>query len=167
MPKKRKKNLRREIAEHNYIDPESKTYLNMSQSLIKAGYSPKYANTKSGKVLGNINYQDLLPDSVENPQDFAKRCYTVLLKLVTELEETPKLTRISAKYIAEIRRTLELLAKMFGMVEPEKKEVKVIKIEIPQEIVKQEYERREQHIDLDIDLSKDIKLNKEKNKKNI
>jgi len=132
---KKRKNIRREIAERNYIDPESNSYLNMTQSMMKAGYTNKYARNYGGQILAKINYQDILPSGVENPQEFAKRCYSVLLKLVTELESVPKLTKVSAKYIAEIRRTLELLAKMFGMIKPEVKEERIIKIEIPKEIV--------------------------------
>ena len=67
----------------------------------------------------------------------------MLLKLVNELENAPKLTKVSAKYIAEIRRTLELLSKMFGMMKPEVKEERIIRIEIPKEVVKAEYERRQ------------------------
>lgn len=140
--RKKQKNIRREIAKRNYIDPESSTFLNKSQSLQKAGYKENYSNTMGMRILEDINYQDILPDSVENPQEFAKRCYNVLLKLTKELEEAPKLTKVSAKYIAEIRRTLELLAKMFGMMKPEVKEERIIKIEIPKEIVEEEYRRR-------------------------
>ena len=66
-------------------------------------------------------------------------------KLVKELENAPKLTsgkkRVSSKYIAEIRRTLELISKMFGLFQPEVKEERIIKIEIPKEIVEAEYKR--------------------------
>jgi len=140
--RKKQKNIRREIAVRNYIDPESNTFLKKTKSLMEAGYSNKYARNFGGQILAEVNYTDILPDSVENPQEFAKRCYNVLLKLTKELEDAPKLTEVSAKYIAEIRRTLELLAKMFGMMKPEVKEERIIKIEIPKEIVEAEYKRR-------------------------
>ena len=139
---RKKRNIRREIAKKNYIDPDSDSYLNMTRSMIKAGYSDSYSKVYGGRVLEKVNFTDVLPKEVGNPQQFAQKCYNVLLKLVNELESTPKLTKVSAKYIAEIRRTLELLAKMFGMMKPEIKREEIVKIEIPREIVEEEYRRR-------------------------
>jgi hypothetical protein len=145
--KKRKKrtNPRRELAKRYYIDPESDAFLNKSRALMKAGYKKSVAKARCTDYLGDVNFTAILPPNIKSPQEFAQKCYSVLLKLVKELEDTPKLTKVSGRHLVMLDRILERLSKMFGMEAPEVKEQRIVKIEVPKEFLEQEYERRKEN----------------------
>jgi len=56
--KKKRLNLRKEIAKKAYLDPESSTFLSKTKSLKKAGYSKTVAEHKQGELLADSNFTD-------------------------------------------------------------------------------------------------------------
>jgi len=139
---RKKKNIRREIAKRLYVDPESDTFLNKSKSLIKAGYKKSTALDRGSEMLGDIEF---------TPIDYAKfdtffnnlpQIDDIVQQKLDILRNTGK---INAKDFANLLRYYELAAKLAGLLKDKlEKTTKIIKIEIPREIVEKEYQRREE-----------------------
>jgi len=133
---KKRKNLRRELAEKLYKDPKSNSYLIKSKSLKEAGYSKVVAEHDASKILGDINFTD---------EDYAN--FLVLNKDLPKLVDITQLKIkqllkskvVTAKDYVAVLKHIELIAKLAGKLKHiiEKRELKVI-ITAPADIIKWE-----------------------------
>ena len=147
-PKKKRANLRREIAKKSYLDPGSSTFLNKTKSLKKAGFSKNAAEHKQGELLANSNFTDaelvkLEPLIADLPQ-LCELCKKKLHQLAAS-------DKIGAKDYAVMLKHIELLLKAAGVMKTyiEKREL-VVNVTIPlskcpkcgyeMDIMKREYE---------------------------
>jgi len=133
---KKRKNLRRELAERLYKDPKSNTYLNKTRSLIKAGYSPNYVKNELGSLMGDINFTD---KDYTNFKTFIGLIPQIDMLMRKKMDELTESDTISAKDFSNLINLLEKLAKMSGIMKHiiEKRELKVI-ITAPADILKWE-----------------------------
>ncbi len=130
--KKKRRNLRQELARKKYLDPESDTFLNKSQTLQKIGYSEKVAEHDGWKILETSS----ITDSELSKLDPLIRQFPQLVEnLQKKLDIIGKSKNITAKdYTAMLKHT-ELIAKCAG-------------------IIKQSVEHKTMNINIDIPLSK-------------
>ncbi|MEA1963605.1 MAG: hypothetical protein U9O41_00495 [Candidatus Aerophobetes bacterium] len=134
-----KRNLRSEIAKKAYLDPKSSTFLNKTQSLIQAGYSEKYARSKGMKLLDNTKFTDTDLASFEPLVQGLPKLVALTNKKMEQLAQSDS---ISAKDYSAMLRHIELIAKCAGILKERiEKTERVIKIEMPKEIVESEHKR--------------------------
>jgi len=126
--RKKRKNIKKEIAEKNYISPRSNTFLNKKQSMIRAGYSENYAKTDGNKLLDNISLTDINLSEFDTFISDIPSLSSIIKKRLKELKKGD----MKAKDFANIIRYLELLAKFAGIIKQtiEKKSINV-NIDIP------------------------------------
>jgi len=126
--RKKRKNIKKELAEKNYISPGSNTFLNKKQSMISAGYSENYAKTDGNKLLDNISLTDINLNEFNTFIADIPSLSSIIKKRLSELEKDT----MKAKDFANIIRYLELLAKFAGIIKQtiEKKSINV-NIDIP------------------------------------
>ena len=99
--------------------------------MVAAGYSKTYAKSYAGQMWQDTNFTDILPREAKSPELFAQKCFKVFLKLVNELNDAPKLTKVSAKYIVICDRILDKLMRMFGMEAPKREEKLSVNVTLP------------------------------------
>jgi len=124
--KRTKRNVKEELAARYYTDPQSESYLNKTQSLIKAGYSESYALCYPKRISEICNFTDILPDGVKTPQEDIKNWQNLAEKARIELQNEPKLIDKGAKFLAEINRMIEQKTKHYGLTQPEVKRTETI-----------------------------------------
>lgn len=135
--KRTKRNVKEELAARYYADPQSESYLNKTQSLIKAGYSESYANCYPKKISEMIDFTDILPDGVKTPQEDLRNWQNLAEKARIELQNEPKLIDKGSKFLAEINKMIELKTKHYGLRQPEVTRTESVQyIDIPRQICK-------------------------------
>lgn len=130
--KKKRVNLRRELAKKAYLDPESSTFLKKGKSVLKAGYSEAVAKHDAGKILDNSNFTDAQLVKLEPLIADLPQLVTLARKKLQQLAGSDK---ISAKDYSVMLRHIELLLKAAG-------------------ILKQVIEKRELHVNVTIPITK-------------
>lgn len=135
--KRKKRNVRREIAKRLYKDPTKVTFQNKSKALIEAGYSKNYANTDGERILDDIDYNDA---DYARFETFIADIPQISSLVKKKLQELATSDSISAKDYSNLLRHIEILAKALGVLKQvvEKRE-QIIKIDMPQAIVEAEY----------------------------
>ena len=126
--RKRKKNIKQELAKKKYIDPKSDTFLERSKSLQSVGYSKGYANNKSVEILSGISLTDINLHEFNTFINDIPDLSSIIKRKIKQLKKGD----IKAKDYANIIRHIELLAKFAGIIKniTEKKSINV-NIDIP------------------------------------
>lgn len=150
-PKKSKTDVKEELAAKYYINPQSETYLNKTESLVKAGYSRGYALSYPKKIGDICNFTEILPDGVKTPEEDIRNWQNLAEKARKELQDEPKLLDRGSKFLAEINRMIELKLRHYGYKQPDVKEVRTVTVTIPvtkcpecgcqMDIMKRDYEK--------------------------
>ena len=131
-PKKKRANLRKDLAVKKYLDPKSDTFGSKVKSMLEAGYSESMAKHQASEVLSEGNFTDTQLAKLEPLiADLPPLCLLCKKKLL----ELASGERISAKDYAVMLKHIELLLKAAG-------------------ILKQVIEKRELHVNVIIPLSK-------------
>lgn len=147
---KKDKEVKMKLIEKHLLDEKSDSFMDMRKAMVKAGYSASYAKSYAGQMWQDTNFTDILPKDAESPELFAQECFKVFWKLVKELNEAPKLTKVSAKYIVICDKILDKLMRIFGMEAPKREEKLSVNVTVPMmvcpecghkyDIMKREYE---------------------------
>jgi len=156
--KKGKRNIKEELAAKYYINPQSGTYLNKTESLVKAGYSRGYALSYPKKIGDICNFAEILPEGVKTPEEDIRNWQNLAEKARKELHDEPKLLDKGSKFLAEINRMIELKLKHYGYNAPQVTEsVQTVRVTVPlskcpkcgtiMDIMKQDYEKASPVID--------------------
>ena len=124
-----KNQVREELAQKHYLDPDSPGYLNEVKARKLAGYSKSYANSASGTLweradIGNI--KDILPHDSENIGEELKKWLELMAKWRKKLSEVDDPIKLGSRTFAVVASYIERLAKIFGLIidRQEKREMK-------------------------------------------
>ena len=126
--KKKGKSPRRQLAEKLISDPKSQTFLNKTQSLVKAGYSEQTALSWPEKKSEIVNFTDA---------DFAvffSDIPQIKDNIGKVLQQIGASDKISAKQFSAMLQYLQYLAKVAGVYKQYiEKKVAVVHIGIPKQ----------------------------------
>ncbi len=130
--KKKRRNLKHELAKEKYLDPASDTFLKKGKSLEAVGYSKDYAKNIGGETLA---ISSITNAELAKLDPFIRQFPQLVENLQKKLDIIGQSKTITAKdYTAMLKHT-ELIAKCAG-------------------IIKQSVENRTVNINIDIPLSK-------------
>jgi len=124
MDKKRKhvsiKNqVREELAQKHYLNPDSPGYLNEMKSRELAGYSESYAKSASGTLWEKTNIgsiKDILPADSKNVGDELKKWLELMAKWRKKLSKVDDPVKLGSRTFAVVASYIERLAKIFGLI---------------------------------------------------
>ena len=127
--RKKRNNLRQELARRMYLDPTSDTFLKKSQTLRKVGYSKKTAEHKGSEILRSSSFT---ASQLSKLDPFISQFPQVLENLQKKLDIIGKSKNITAKDYTALLKHTELIAKCAGLIKQsiETKSVSV-NIDIP------------------------------------
>ena len=125
-PRKKKRNLRHELAKKKYIDPTSDTFLNKSKTLQAIGYSKNYANTDGERILDSSNYTDF---ELLKLDPFISQFPQIISNLQKKLDLIGSSKNITAKDYTALLKHTELIAKCAGIIK-ERIETKSVNVNI-------------------------------------
>jgi len=121
--------VREELAQKHYLNPDSPGYLNEVKARKFAGYSDTYAKSASGTLwekadIGNI--RDILPHDSENIGEELKKWLELIAKWQKKLGEVDDPIKLGSRTVAVMASYIKRLAKMFGLIidRQEKREMK-------------------------------------------
>jgi len=121
--------VREELAQKHYLNPDSPGYLNEVKTRKFAGYSDTYAKSASGTLwekadIGNI--RDILPHDSENIGEELKKWLELIAKWQKKLGEVDDPIKLGSRTLAVMASYIKRLAKMFGLIidRQEKREMK-------------------------------------------
>lgn len=147
--KKKRENLKKDLAVSKYVDPKSSTFGSKVKSIIAAGYSESMAKHHPGEIVAESNFTDKDYTKIETYVSDLPQIQSLLTQVHTELKAGGT---ISAKSHANLIKELEMKAKMLGILKNiiEKREL-VVNVTIPitkcpecgyeMDIMKREYEK--------------------------
>jgi len=114
-----KNQVREELAQKHYLNPDSPGYLNEMKSRELAGYSESYAKSASGTLWEKADIEsikDILPADSKNVGDELKKWFELMAKWRKALSKVDDPTKLGSRIFAVVASYIERLAKIFGLI---------------------------------------------------
>lgn len=114
-----KNQVREELAQKHYLNPDSPGYLNEMKSRELAGYSESYAKSASGTLWEKTDIEsikDILPADSKNVGDELKKWFELMAKWRKALSKVDDPTKLGSRTFAVVASYIERLAKIFGLI---------------------------------------------------
>lgn len=124
-----KNQVREELAQKHYLNPDSPGYLNEMKSRELAGYSESYAKSASGTLWEKTDIEsikDILPADSKNVGSELKKWLELMAKWRNKLSQVDDPVKLGSRTFAVVASYIERLAKIFGLIidRQEKRELK-------------------------------------------
>jgi hypothetical protein len=125
-----KNQVREELAQKHYLNPDSPGYLNEVKARTLAGYSESYAKSASGTLWEKADIEslkDILPADSKNVGDELRKWLELMAKWRNKLSKVDDPVKLGSRTFAVVASYIERLAKIFGLIidRQERKELQV------------------------------------------